>query len=260
MIGATRALVRGIPAQFPQATTRRGPPVPPIDLALARAQHDAYVQALETHLGLQVIRLPTDDALPDSCFVEDVLVVAEGRGLVTRSAHPGRRAEAEPVLDCLLAMGAGLELVRMAPPAVLDGGDVLRVGTTLYASRSRRTSADGLEVLRRTFAPVGLTVEEVELPPGVLHLKSVCSSPAPGLVLLAQGSLHPDLFDARVLMVPRVETDAANVLGHGKRALLPAGFPDTRRLLADAGLEARTLDLSEIRKADGAVTCLSVLF
>lgn len=249
------ALVRGVPATFDRALAAT-PPDPPIDVTLARAQHAAYVDGLRW-LGYDVVVLPTQDAHPDGCFVEDAAVVADGVALVARAGAPSRRGEAEAVAAALAARGAVVH--RMEEPATLDGGDVLRLGRRLFVGRSPRTNDAGIARLVEVFAPRGLEVAPVPLPPGTLHLKCLCAPLGPDRVLLADGALSPDLFaSAAVVRVPAAEAYAANALARRGRVLVAAGHPLTRRALEAAGLEVREIPTSEFRKADGALTCLSI--
>lgn len=252
----TVALVRALSDGYADATRGAlGDPAldGPIDVALARSQHAAYVAGLEA-LGFAVQTLPAGG--PDACFVEDQAVVVGARALLCRTGHPGRRAEAGAVREALEALG--LTVVCMGEgDGVLEGGDVLRVGGRLYVGRSSRTDGRGIACLQRNFPE--LEVVPVDLPAGVLHLKCVCSSPAPDLVLLAEGALAPTTFAGTVRQVPASEAYAANAVGHGGRVLVAGGYPRTAELLRAEGLDVFPLELSEIRKGDGSLTCLSLL-
>ncbi len=251
-----RALVGGIPSSFDRATVRTGER-PFIDVTRARAQHDAYVAALRA-AGVAITRIEPDPALPDGVFVEDQAVVAAGTALITRSGNPSRRAEAAHVAT---ALREHTQLRIMVPPARLDGGDVLRVGRTLFVGRSQRTDPAGVTALRGTFEPLGFEVVEVEVADS-LHLKCHVSTPDPQTVLLAPGWVDPAPFEAcaRVLRVPDSEAYAANVVGVGGTVLVAAGYPATSEVLGEAGFRVHELDTSEIRKADGSLTCMSVFF
>ncbi|PIE16882.1 MAG: hypothetical protein CSA66_07035 [Proteobacteria bacterium] len=254
----TRALVRGLPASFVDALGQV-PGAPAIDLALARRQHAAYVDALRG-LGLEVTALPADEALPDCCFVEDTAVVAEGLALISRPGAPARRGETDAVAA---ALSPHLELRRMAAPARLDGGDVMRVGRRLYVGRSARTDAAGRAALVDAFGPRGLEVIAVDIAPGQLHLKCHASAIGDDLVVVAEGS-WPAAVDlgasVTVVRIPAEEAYAANVVGHGGRALVAAGYPTVAERLRAEGLEVVPLDVSQLALADGSLTCLSVIF
>ena len=260
----TLALTRGVPSSFARATVQRAGDAddPAIDVQRARAQHAAYVEALRA-LGLEVVSLPADDAFPDCCFIEDCALVAGGVALITRSGAASRRGEVTEVareLSRHLGVGRVGRVVTMEAPATLDGGDCMRIGARIYVGRSARTNAEGVSRVRAVFAPLGFDVVEVPLA-DVLHLKCVCS-PLPGeRVLLADGALPRALFDGlEVVTIPESESYAANCLSHGEGAIIAEGFPHTRAALERLGLRVIALETSEMAKADGSLTCLSILF
>jgi len=225
-----------------------------INVALARAQQQAYVAGLEW-LGFSVRTIAPAHDLPDSCFVEDPAVMTPGKALIARSAHPVRDREADSVAEALGA--GGLELTRMADGATLDGGDVLRLRDRLYVSPTARTNQAGIEALAA--ACPAFTVVPVALPEGILHLKCVCSRPIAGAVVVTEGTVDPAVFgDVRVCLIPNEELYAANTVGRRGRVLVAAGYPATVEALRGLGLKVRLLDVSEFRKGDGSLTCLSL--
>jgi dimethylargininase len=246
-----RAVTRSIPASFAQALSAV-PPDPAIDVALARAQHAAYCAALAA-CGVAVETLAIDEACPDGCFVEDTAVVVGDRALITRPGARSRRAETAAVAA---ALARWLDVVTMPEPATLDGGDCLRLGETLYVGRSARSNALGIARL----AVLGLRVVAVDLPPGVLHLKCVCSPLGDDRVLLAEQSIPAATFDAAVVWVPAAETYAANAVAVGDHVIVAAGYPRTHEALAAAGFTVHAVPSSEVRKADGSLTCQSIVF
>jgi dimethylargininase len=152
-----------------------------------------------------------------------------------------------------------LRFEEMALPATLDGGDCLRLGTRLYVGLSGRTNEAGARRVREVFAPRGFEVVTVPVE-GILHLKCVCSPLGPRTLLLADGTIPPDTFgDVEVLRVPNEESYAANAVAVGNVALIADGYPATRRVVERAGFEVIPIATSEIAKADGSLTCLSVL-
>lgn len=251
-----RALVSGIPDAFDRATVR-AEARPFIDVTLARQQHAAYVAALDA-AGVEIIRVDPDPSLPDAVFVEDQVVVAEGTALVTRSGNAARRAEASRVAD---GLRPHVRLRIMVPPARLDGGDVLRLGGVLFVGLSERTDPAGVSALADTFRPLGFDVVEVPVA-DALHLKCHVSAPSSDTVLIAPSRIDPAPFakHARILEVPPEEAYAANVVGVGQRVLVPSGYAATARVLSGAGFEPVPLDTSEIAKADGSLTCMSLFF
>ncbi len=249
-----RAITRAIPDTFPNAVVRSAP-VEPIRVDVARRQHRAYVEALEA-LGLAVEVLPAAPRYPDSCFVEDCAVGARGVALITRPGVASRRGEETAVAE---ALRPHVRLEFTTEPATLEGGDCLRIGRRWYVGRSDRTNAAGILRLRAVFEPLGFEV--VEVPVGrSLHLKCLCSYLGDGWLLLVEGTIAPGGFrDVRVLTVPTEEASAANCVAVNGTVLMPAGCPITRRAIEATGLGVRELDTSEIRKADGSLSCLSVL-
>jgi dimethylargininase len=247
------AIVRGVPDTFDRALAI-DPPAEPIDVARARVQHAGYVAALRG-LGVEIVELAADAALPDCCFVEDTAVIAGGVALITRPGAPSRRAETAAVRAVIAGR---MPVAETAEPATLDGGDCLLSGRRLYIGLSSRTNPAGIARAREVFGPAGIEVIAVAMPPA-LHLKSVCSPLGDDAVLVAQGMLPPGTFAARVLEVPADEAVAANAVCVGAAALIAAGCPATAALVAAAGFTPHPLDTSELRKADGALTCLSII-
>jgi dimethylargininase len=247
--GAIVALVREVSASFADAlaTVR---PEPPLDVARARAQHAAYVEGLR-RAGAEVVVLPALDGDPDACFVEDTAVVAGGIALIARPGAPSRRGETATVRVALAEL---LPVAGMEAPATLDGGDCLLLGRHLYVGVSGRTNAAGVARAREVFGARGTEVIDVEVR-GALHLKSVCSPLGDDAVLVLDGALPPGTFGAaRELRV--ADAAAANVVVVGRHALVPAGFATP---VAEVGLHPIAVDNSELRRADSALTCLSIL-
>jgi dimethylargininase len=248
------AIVRGVPGTFDRALSG-APPAEPIDVGRARAQHAGYVAALRA-CGAEVVDLPADDALPDCCFVEDTAVIAGGLALLTRPGAASRQAETAAVRR---ELAARLPVEEMSAPASLDGGDCLLLGGTLYIGRSARSNGEGIARARAVFAGAGITVVEVGFSGG-LHLKSLCSPLGDAAVLVAADALPPGSFGAaRMIEVPRAEVIGANAVAIGNRAVIAAGCPATAALVEAAGYRPVPVDTSELRKADGALTCLSLL-
>ena len=250
---ATHAMVRPVGRRFLDAQVLEQP-AQPIDLPRAMGQHAAYVDAIRAS-GLRVIELAEADAHPDGCFVEDQAVILDGVALITRSGCRARRSEARSVAE---ALTGHLDVVHMQGPATLDGGDVLDVGEHLFVGLSSRTNEAGVRALRDV--AVGRVVHAV--PVGGLHLKCVVSPVGPGRVLWATGVVDiPALREvAAVLEVHDVDAYAANCLTLPDRVLVAAGYPRVTQTLTAAGLAVHEVDTSEIAKADGSLTCMSVLF
>ena len=250
----TVAITRKVPSSFARALAATVPD-PPIDVMLAREQHGEYRGVLE-RCGLEVRALPADDTLPDCCFIEDTAVVAEGVALVTRPGAESRRDESEAVARVLADY---VEVVHMAAPATLDGGDVMRIGKTIYVGKSMRTSGSGIDRLAEVFTPRGYRVVPVALPSGVLHLKCVCAPLGDRRITLADGMPRDAFAGLDIVAIPEIESYAANVLAIGEHVLVASGYPRAAEAIARAGYRVLELDTSEFRKADGSLTCLSLV-
>jgi dimethylargininase len=229
----------------------------PVDYARAAAQHDDYCATLKA-LGLELLRLPADDALPDCCFVEDTAVVLDELAIVTRMGSSARRGETPAVEQALSAHRA--LVIRMDAPATLDGGDVLRVGRTLFVGVSKRSNGLGAEVLRLATAKHGYTTVPVEVR-GCLHLKSAVGVVDDATLIANPIWVDPKAFPGvEVLSVPSREPSAANLQRVGGSLLLHAGFPQTIEALARRGHSIRAVDVSEFLKCEAGVTCKSIVF
>jgi dimethylargininase len=227
----------------------------PIDPERGREQHHGYERCL-TSLGCAVLRLPPEADLPDSVFVEDVAVVLDEIAILTRPGAASRRGEVASVAEALRPYRT---LAGIQSPATLDGGDVLVLGKTIFVGLSSRTDALGIDEIRRISSPFGYAVRPVPLS-GCLHLKSAVTRISEGAVLIHPGWADPGAFSS----YDRVEIDpsepfAANALLAWGTVIYPATFPRTLRRLEARGIEVVTVDVSELAKAEGAVTCCSLL-
>jgi dimethylargininase len=228
----------------------------PIDAALAGLQHRAYQSALRD-LGCRVVALPPDPDLPDSVFVEDVAVVVDEVAVILRPGAASRRTEPAAIAA---ALAPYRDLAFLQAPGTVDGGDILRVGQTVYAGRSSRSDAAGLAQLASVLAPFGYAVRPVEVR-GCLHLKSAVTQVGPDTLLVNRRWVDPGAFrDVDFVEVHPDEPRAANALLVSGTVLYPASHPRTAHRLAERGIEVRTVDVSELEKAEGAVTCCSVIF
>jgi dimethylargininase len=228
----------------------------PIDVALARRQHRLYVEAL-TALGCRVEALPADPELADSVFVEDIAIVLDEVAVITRPGAASRRPETAPIARALTPYRP---LVSIAPPGTLDGGDVLRIGRTLYVGLSDRSNQAAIDQLSRALAPYDYAVRGVAVH-GCLHLKSAVTALGDDTVLVNPRWVDAAVFTGtRAIEIDPRERGAANVLRIGERVIYPASFPATRRRLAASGVDVLEVDVSELQKAEGAVTCCSLVF
>lgn len=228
----------------------------PIDVDLARRQHHGYEAALRT-VGCTVRTLPAEAALPDSVFVEDTAVVLEEVAVITRPGAESRRPETAAVAAVLATYRP---LVTITAPGTMDGGDVLCVGRTVFVGATDRTNRAGIDQLAAALAPHGYRVRPVTVR-GCLHLKSAATLVAPDTVLCNPRWVDPAAFAGLpVVEVAPGEAGAANGLLVSDRLLYPTNFPSTARRLAERGIALLPVEVSELQKAEGAVTCCSLVF
>jgi dimethylargininase len=225
----------------------------PVDHELATKQWLGYLDALVAS-GWDLQEVPPADDCPDAVFVEDPVLVYRNLAVITHPGAPSRRAETvevEKVVENL-----GLSLNRIRPPGTLDGGDVLKVGETIYVGRGGRTNGAGIRQLREILAPLGATVIAVPLTK-VLHLKSAVTALPDGTIIGYPPLVDDPGFFPHFLAVPE-EAGAHVVCLGGSKLLMAADCPRSAELLEDLGYEAITVDISEFEKLEGCVTCLSV--
>lgn len=227
----------------------------PIDLELARRQHDGYEQALRD-AGCDVRQLVEQPDWPDSVFVEDAAIVLKHFAVSTR---PGAKSRRDEVASVAAALADFRELRRIEAPATLDGGDVLRLGDVLHVGVSARSNTDGIAQLERLVAPFGYRVEAVPLS-GCLHLKSAVTQVADDLLLVNPDWVDASRFDGwRNVAVDPTEPNAANTLKIGDRLIMSASWPRTAARLRHADIDVHAVEMSEMEKAEGGVTCCSLI-
>lgn len=243
MIAITRGVARTI--QDAQLTyLERGR----IDYAAAVSQHRQYVALLES-LGCTVVELAADDAYPDCVFIEDTAIVLEEVAVIARPGAESRRGETRVVAEALQAYRP---LAHIEAPATIDGGDVLVLDDKIYVGLSTRTTEEALAQLRlltrREVIPV-----EVH---GALHLKTAITRVSRDTLLVRRDWLDVSPFAGWNLL----EAEEPNALLVGDVVIYPSAYPETARMLQSRGIDVRTVDASELAKAEGGVTCCCLLF
>jgi dimethylargininase len=227
-----------------------------IDISKARAQHEAYEQRL-SQAGCSIVRLPSADDLPDSVFIEDVAVVFDELAVVARPGAPSRRGETACVAEALQAYRP---LRHIEAPGTLDGGDVLTVGKQVFVGVSQRTNKAAISQLAQVLQPYGYQVCDLPVG-GCLHLKSAVTALSDNQLLINRAWVPADQFRSfRLVDVDGSEPYAANALRVGDRVIYPTGYPRTRERLEAAGVNILDMDVTELIKAEGAVTCCSLVF
>lgn len=225
----------------------------PVDVELALRQWNGYVNAMRS-AGWSIIEVPSADFCPDAVFVEDTMVVFRNLAIIANPGALQRRPEtvdAEKTIESL-----GYAVNRIEPPGTLDGGDVLKIGSTIYVGHGGRTNGEGIRQLREMLEPFGAVV--IGVPTSrVLHLKSAVSALPDGTVIGYRPLVDdPAMYD-RFLAVPEESGAHVVLLGEG-RLLMAADAPASAALFRDLGYEPLCVDISEFEKLEGCVTCLSV--
>ena len=228
----------------------------PIDFERALVQHGAYVDALRA-AGVNARILPPEPDLPDSVFVEDTAVIVDELAVLARPGIESRRPEADAIAEALEAVRP---VVRISEPGTLEGGDILRIGRTIFAGQTPRTNAEGTRQLAAALEPHGYEVVPIA-PTGCLHLKSAVTFIGDETVLLNPEWIDGDLFSRwQCVPVAPEEPFGGNALLAGGVVHVAASAARTRRKLEALGFHTAALDTSEFEKAEAALTCLSLLF
>ena len=226
----------------------------PIDVERACAEHAEYERALLAE-GCDVRRIPAGADQPDSVFIEDTAVVLDELAVITRPGAESRRAETAAVAEALQPYRPTFEIKS----GTLDGGDVLRVGRRIYVGVGFRTNKAGVDQLREFASPHGYDVRAVRFT-GCLHLKSAATLVGGGRLLINPDWVDPTVFATeRALAIDPLEPFSANALLVGKRVLHGEQFPRTRKILENAGIRVVPVPAAELAKAEGGVTCCSLL-
>lgn len=219
-------------------------------------QHQAYRQTL-TSLGLDVIVLPAEPAYPDAYFVEDPAIVTPTMAVITRPGAPSRQGE-EVTLEPVLKQYRPLLYIN--PPGTVDGGDILMVGDHFFIGLSERTNIAGAAQLAAFLSDSGYTFNTIMVATG-LHLKSGVNYVGKHTLLVTKYlSDQPAFVEYDKIILDEDEEYAANTLWVNDTLLIPTGFPKTRAKLSKLGMNIIELDVSEVRKMDGGLTCMSLRF
>ncbi|MBN1303081.1 MAG: hypothetical protein JXA13_01505 [Anaerolineales bacterium] len=227
-----------------------------IDVQIARRQHEEYEQVLK-ELGCAVIRLPEEADLPDSVFVEDTAVVLPEVAVITRPGADSRKPECDTVATALKPYR---DIVRIEAPAVVDGGDVLVLDEQVYIGLSTRSNPEAVSQMRSLLTPYGYQVHGVALN-DCLHLKSAVTRVSKDTLLVNKAWVDTSIFpNWKIVEIDPSEPYGANGLWINNCILYPFAFPKTRKRLEDQGMCVVEVDVSELAKAEGAVTCCSLVF
>lgn len=227
----------------------------PIDVARAEAQHAGYEDALRA-AGAEVVRIAPEPDLPDAVFVEDTAIVLDEVAILANPGAPSRRPEVASVSTVL---GQYRKLVRLEGSATLDGGDVLVVGRTIYVGLSSRTNRVAVAALTKLVEPFGYDVRPVAVH-GALHLKSAVTAVGPGRLLLnPQWVDRKEFRSIEICLIDPAEPGGANALLVSGIIIYPAHYPRTAARLESEGLQVCAVEVDELAKAEGGVTCCSLI-
>lgn len=227
-----------------------------IDSARALTQHDAYRAALR-ELGAEVSRLDDADHFPDGVFVEDTALVLDEAAILMR---PGAGSRREEVAGVGAALAPYREILRVETPGTIDGGDIVVVGRRIFVGRSARTNPEGIALLADLTKRFGYSVSGVRMT-GCLHLKSGCTALPDGRILINRAWIEAADFPAcDFVEVPPAEPWGGDVAFVRDTVVAAAAYPRTIDVLAAEGYAVKPVDVSEFAKAEGGVTCLSVIF
>lgn len=228
-------------------------------LDLAKEQHGAYCSAL-VRSGLQLILLDPDDIHPDSVFVEDTAILTERCAVITRPGAASRRGEIDEIATEVAKHYSRLDLIEH--PGTVDGGDVCRIEDHFLIGLSERTNETGARQLHSFLAAAGYTASFVDIRrlDGVLHLKSGLSYLGDKRIMMTKDLVTVTLPDCERVLLPEGEEYAANCVRANEFVIIAAGHPKTAFLLKSLGYQLIELDVSEFRKMDGGLSCLSLRF
>jgi len=255
----SRAIVRPPGPSYAQgltSSTALGPP----DLSTALRQHEQYCRALQD-CGLELIRLQADDRFPDSTFVEDTAVIAARVAIITRPGAASRAGEVTTIAEALRAIRPQLEHIEA--PGTLDGGDVCQAGEHFFIGLSARTNAEGAKQLQAILGRHGYSASTIDIRSHrtLLHLKTGISWLGDRCFAVSPGFPRPaQLSGCDCIEVDAAESYAANCVRVNDEVFVPAGNPLFAAALRERGLRLRVLEMSEFRKMDGGLSCLSLRF
>jgi len=222
----------------------------------AQQHHDQYAEALRS-LGVTIHEIDPLHQAPDAVFVEDILVVVDEVAILTRPGAVSRRGEVDSAIETIARFRP---IERIEAPATLEGGDVIQAERTIFVGRSTRTNDAGIAQLREILEPLGYSVVPVDVP-GALHLKTAATWIGNGVLLANSGWIDMAPFEGvDVVEVHPDEPFAGNAVRVGDVLLFPAHCPHTAGRLEARGFTLHLVPSTELAKAEGSLTCKSVLF
>ncbi len=247
------AVVRPVPDSYDRCVRTN---VEKLDVALAKRQHAEYCKTLQK-LGLKLIWIEGDNNLPDSCFVEDTAVIFGEKAIICNIKIKSRGKEVVEVAKVLEKLK---ETYYIKPPATIDGGEVLKIEDKVFVGLSTRTNLHAIHQIRKILENSNLETVPVKVH-NVFHLKSACTYLGNNCVIFSKGHFDTDILrDYKKIVVPRDEEYAADCLAVNRTILMAKGYPKTKKLVEKEDFSVRELEMSEFRKGEGALTCLSIIW
>ncbi|WP_040226719.1 dimethylarginine dimethylaminohydrolase family protein [Bhargavaea cecembensis] len=227
------------------------------DYGKVAEQHQAYVEALKS-CGVEVTELPADEQYPDSVFVEDPAVLTPEFAVIANPGAESRNGEKEAIEK---ALGKFYEtFYHIESPGFLDGGDVLQADNRFSIGLSERTNEEGARQLKEIVEKEGYTAEILPLEE-FFHLKTgIAYLGNNNMVVAGEFIDHPAFADYDKIVIGKEDEYSANCIRVNDRVIIPAGFPETKRKIEEAGYKTIELDMSEVQKQDGGLSCLSLRF
>ena len=227
----------------------------PIDVNVAQFQHHGYVQAIK-EFGFSVLELPAEPDLPDSVFVEDTAIVLQEVALITKPGADSRKPETKSITEALRPYR---ELVFIESPGSLDGGDVLVLGKKIFVGLSTRSNMAAIAQMNQLLGNYGYKMQGVEMH-DCLHLKTAVSRVDDRTLLINREWVDVETFESFTLIdVDESEPFGANCLPLGDSIIFPVAFPKTAAKLTERGYKIKPVVVDELAKAEGAVTCCSLI-
>lgn len=252
MLTVKHAVVRPVPDSYHSCVRTN---TEKINVALAKIQHEEYCKTLQK-LGLELIWIKGDNTLPDSCFVEDTAVILGEKAIICNMTTKSRVKEVIKVAKVLEKLK---EVHYIKPPAIIDGGDVLKIEDKVFVGLSARTNLHAVHQLRKILEKSNLAIAPVKIQ-NILHLKSTCTCLGNNYVILSKGHFDTHILrDYKKIVVPTGEEYAADCLAINGTILMAKGYPSTKKLIEKEGFFVKELEMSEFRKGEGALTCLSII-
>jgi len=224
---------------------------------IAIKQHDDYIEALK-FCGVEVTVLKADERFPDSCFIEDVAVCTKKFAMIAKPGAPSRRGEEEEIIKAIKKFYNNLEYIK--EPGTLEGGDVMMVKDHFYIGLSRRTNREGAKQLIKTLEKYVMSGSIVEISEA-LHLKSNLAYLGENVILVAGEFIKNLKFEGyNKIVIDENEIYSANCIRVNDYVLVPAGCPKTKEKIETTGFKIIAIDISEYRKVNGGLSCLSLRF